>query len=298
MNKQAFLADPDVKNFLAWLARELPRLKVRLDIKRSRFVPSGLQVEVTGLESVLAHYTWKSHGMASGDWVEASAHLAALAHALCDAVQRDSDPDALEACREILRWGGNRGWHRGAYPFLSARAAAGVLCQYLKETSATFAVETADADALVPPIETLNSMLAKVHALYAEDGLPIYDARVAAAIASLVEMWRVATGKSGDPLPAPLTFPASTASRTVRGLFPHANAPGVMAYGAPETTGQWASAKVRLGWVMESILGRLPELFAECCPAPSLADRMHAIEAALFMVGYDVDASRGPVEDV
>ena len=293
MNKQEFLADQDVEDFLVWLARELPRLKIRLDIKRSRFVPSGLKVDVTGLESVLAHYTWKSHGMATGDWAGARARLTALAHALRDAVQRDSDPDALEACREILRWGGNRGWYRGAYPFLSARAAAGVICRYLRGTGAAFSLGTADVDALVPPVETLNSMLTKVHALYAEDGLPIYDSRVASAIASLVEMWRLATGKTGDPLPAPLTFPATTASRTVRKRFPHASSAGVMAYGAPETAGQWASAKVRLGWVMESILGRLPELFTECCPAASLAERMHAFEASLFMVGREVGCLDG-----
>lgn len=287
MNKQAFLADKDVDDFLAWLARELPRLKVRLDIKRSRFVPSGLKGDVTGLESVLAHYTWKSHGMASGNWAEASAHLTNLAHRLRDAVQRDSAPDTLDACRDILQWGGNRNWNTGAYPFLSARAAAGVLCQYLKDTGAAFALDTADVDALVPPVETLNSMLTKVHALYADDGLPIYDSRVAAAIASLVEIWRMATGKDGDPLPAQLVFPATTASRTVRSIFPHARSPGVIAYGAPETAGQWASAKVRLGWVMENVLVRLPELFAECCPAASLAERMHAFEASMFMVGGD-----------
>lgn len=293
MNKQAFLANQDVEDFLAWLARELPRLKIRLDIKRSRFVPSGLKVDVTGLESVLAHYSWKSHGMATGDWVETKARLGTLAHALRDAVHRDSDPDALDACRDILQWGGNRNWNTGAYPFLSARAAAGVLCQYLKDTGAAFALDTANVDALVPPVEMLNSMLTKVHALYADDGLPIYDSRVAAAIASLVEMWRVATGKSGNPLPAPLTFPATTASRTVRGRFPHARSSGVMAYGAPETTGQWASAKIRLGWIMESILEEMPELFSGCCAAPSLADRMHAFEASLFMVGYDVGGLDG-----
>lgn len=288
MNKQEFLANQDVEEFLVWLARELPRLKIRLDIKRSRFVPSGLKVDVTGLESVLAHYTWKSHGMATGDWTETRARLAALAHMLRDAVHRDSNPDALDACRDILKWGGNRNWNRGAYPFLDARAAAGVLCSYLRDAGAAFALVTADVDAIVPPIELLNSMLTKVHALYAEDGLPIYDSRVAVAIASLVEMWRVATGKSEDPLPAPLTFPATTASRTVRDLFTHASSPGVMAYGAPETAGQWASVKVRLGWIMEGILGKMPELFSGCCPAPSLADRMHTFEASLFMVGYNL----------
>lgn len=288
MNKQAFLADQDVEEFLVWLARELPRLMIRLDIKRSRFVPSGLKIDVTGLESVLPHYTWKSHGMTSGNWAEANARLVTLARALRDAVRRDSNPDALDACREILRWGGNRNWDRGTYPFLSARAAAGVLCRYIRDTGAAFALETADVDALTPPVETLKSMLTKVHALYAEDGLPIYDARVAAAIVSLVDMWRVATGKDGDLLPAPLTFPATAASHTVRLRFPYGRSPGVMVYGAPKTTGRWASAKVRLGWVMESILGRLPGLFSDCCPAPSLADRMHAFEASLFMVGYYV----------
>jgi hypothetical protein len=288
VNKQAFLANQDVEGFLVWLARELPRLKIRLDIKRSRFVPSGLKVDVAGLENVLAHYAWKSHGMATGDWAETRARLAASAHALRDAVRRNSDQDALDACRDILLWGGNRNWSTGAYPLLEARAAAGVLCQYLRDTGTAFALETADVDAIVPPVALLNSMLTKVHALYAEDGLPIYDSRVAAAIASLVEMWRMATGNSGDPLPAPLNFPATAASRTVRGLFPTARSPGVMAYGAPETAGQWASAKVRMGWIMESILGKLPALFSECCPAAGLADRMHELEASLFMVGHDV----------
>lgn len=288
MNKQTFLANQDVEDFLAWLARELPRLKIRLDIKRSRFVPSGVRVDITGLENVLAHYAWRSHGMASGDWSETRAHLAALAHALRDAVRRDSNLDALEVCRDILRWGGNRGWCRGAYPFLSARVAAGGLCRYIKDTGTAFALDTADVDALVPPVKVLNSMLTKVHALYAEDGLPIYDTRVAAAIASLVEMWRVVSGKAGDQLPAPLTFPAITASRTVSRRYPHARSPGVMAYGAPATAGQWASAKIRLGWVLDSVLCRTPGLFVERSPAPSLVNRMYAFETSLFMVGYDV----------
>lgn len=46
-----------------------------------------------------------------------------------------------------------------------------------------------DEAALSSPIGRMNSTLAKVHALYATDGLPIYDSRVAGAVASLVELW-------------------------------------------------------------------------------------------------------------
>jgi hypothetical protein len=70
--------------------------------------------------------------------------------------------------------------------------------------------------------------------------------------------------------------------------FPQASPPGVMIYGAPETTGQWAIAKVRLGWVMEGLLGKMPALFSDSCPAPSFADRTHVFEASLFIVGYNV----------
>jgi hypothetical protein len=167
-------------------------------------------------------------------------------------------------------------------------ATAGTLCQYITDTGASFSLATARLSALTPPVGMMNSMLTKVHALYAQDGLPIYDSRVAAAIASLVEMWRVDTGKSGGPLPSVLAFPATMTSRTVVSLFPHSNHPGVMVYGAPGTVAQWSSAKVKLGWIMESVLQKLPKLFSACYPNPCLADRMHAFEASLFMIGYNV----------
>jgi hypothetical protein len=40
--------------------------------------------------------------------------------------------------------------------------------------------------------------------------------------------------------------------------------------------------------LQDSILGKMLALFSDCCSTPSLADRMHAFEASLFMVGYDV----------
>lgn len=288
MNKTDFLADDDVKSFLAWLEEGLPKLEICLDIKRSRFVPSPLKIKVTGLDNVLTHYSWKSYGMTNGDWVETRSHLSALASSLRSAVKSGIDTDVLMACRNILLWGGNRDWNKGAYRFLNAKAKNKNLCDYIIKTGAAFSLSTANLNNLVHQVELLNSMLTKVHALYAIDGLPIYDSRVAAAIASLVEMWRVANGKSGDPLSPQLAFPATMTSRTVLRLYPQAKPPGVMTYGALMTAKQWASSKIRLGWIMESTLQKSPKLFSGCCSAASLTGRMHAFEASLFMIGYDV----------
>jgi hypothetical protein len=307
MTKASFLADENVDDFVNWLANpsegDFPVIRpghaegkkpfslltfpICLNIKKSRFVPKGVKEQVKGIEGVLSHYTWKSAGMHKGDWSETKTRLTALSVALRAAVGR-SHSDTLNACRDILKWGGNRNSKVGAWPFLAGMATAETLCQYMTVTGASFSLATARLSALTPPVGLMNAMLTKVHALYALDGLPIYDSRVAAAIASLVEMWRVDTGKSGTPLPPALAFPATAASRTVLRLFPNADHPGVMVYGAPGIITQWSSAKVRLGWVMESVLNKLPGLFSDCCKTPSLADRMHAFEASLFMIGYDV----------
>ena len=308
MTRSDFPKDQDVMDFIEWLAHpgegDLPASRpghtgaeepfslltfpICLNIKKSRFVPKGVKVRAKRIEGVLHHYTWKSAGMQKGDWPETKLRLAALSAALRSAVRSGNNSTTLDACRDILVWGGNRDWNVGAWPFLAGMATAGTLCRYIAETAATFSLATARLSALTPPVGLMNSMLTKVHALYADDGLPIYDSRVAAAIASLIEVWRADTGKSGTPLPPALAFPATTASRTVHRLFPHADHPGVMVYGAPGTITQWSGAKVRLGWVMGSVLKRLPGLFADCCKTPSLSDRMHAFEASLFMIGYDV----------
>lgn len=288
MNKTDFLRDPSVGDFVSWLTRTLPSLPVDLKLKRSRFVPASVNRKILGLDAVLSSYIWQSVGMPNGDWSETRHRLFTLASTLTAAVGANDNAAALDACRAILAWGGNRDWAKGAFPFLQARANAGTLCQYLRDTSQAFALASADTDHLCPPVELLNSMLTKVHALCSSDGLPIYDSRVAAAIATLVEMWRVQAGKSGTPLPTALVFPATMLSRTVRHAFPDAIAPRVMLYGASATCTQWASAKVRLGWLMQDVLQRCPEIFSACSATPTLGDRMHAFEASLFMIGYDV----------
>jgi hypothetical protein len=285
MKKNAFFGINHVNDFVGWLVKSLPTLNIRLQINASRFVPNGIDVACNGFKHVLNHYVWRSTGMQTGDWNEARARLNALSVELRAAVGRGDGPATLSACENILAWGGNRDSSVGAHPFLRDKVGTS-LCEYIAAAAASFSLESADTSNLVPPVTLMNAMLTKVHALYAVDGLPIYDSRVAAAIASLVELWRQSRGCHGE-LPPELVFPATTTTRTVLKLFPKAVHPGVLVYSAPTTTQRWSSAKVRLGWIIDRLLHTDPNIVLPSQNA-SHQEKMHAFEASLFMIGYDV----------
>jgi hypothetical protein len=287
MNKASFLQDSNVIAFIGWCKQELPRLQVNLDISRSRFVPEPINTVCKGLDEVLLQYIWKAADMQNGSWNETVTHLAEMGSELRHAVNSGNDEGALLSCKRILRWGGNRNYQIGAYPFLSELSAQGRLCEYIQETGKALSLETANLNRLAGPglpLRLMNSMLTKVHAFYSEDGLPIYDSRVAAAVATLIELWRQDSGCAETSLPEILKFPATTSTRTVLDLFPEADHPGVMVYGHADTVIQWSSAKVCLGWLMEAILNDRLDLFNEITSDL----RMRAFEASLFMMGYDV----------
>lgn len=285
MNRENFFNSADVNDFVEWLVKNLPRFNIRLKINGSRFAPNGLDVVCNGFNQVLQHYIWRTTGMQNGDWNETRTGLNGLSAELRTAIDHNDEQATLLVCQNILAWGGNRNPAVGALPFLRDLAGDS-LCAYIRTTGASFELCSADTDQIAPPVIRMNAMLTKVHALYATDGLPIYDSRVAAAIASLVELWRRSTDRVGA-LPPALTFPATTATRTVLRLFPDAVHPGVLIYGAEASVQKWSSAKVRLGWIIGRVLSTAPNTVPIDQDA-SHKERMHAFEASLFMIGYDV----------
>lgn len=288
MNLSTFNADPAVIDFSDWLASKAHSIKIDLEIRKSRFVPAKIRKSAHGFDQVLSLYQW------AGDWPQTCATLAGLSSNLKTAVASGNEATTLKACKDILAWGGNRSFSVGAYPFLDDLHKKSQLCDYIRATGSAFILASANTASIAPPVTRMNSMLTKVHALYADDGLPIYDSRVAAAIASLVELWRDMNGLCSNGLPQALIFPATLPTRTVTRLFPCAQNPGVMAYGASGTAAEWSGAKIRLGWLLQLVLSKNPSLFKHMASMP---EKMRAFEACLFMIGYDVmclDHPRAP----
>jgi hypothetical protein len=126
----------------------------------------------------------------------------------------------------------------------------------------------------------IGSMWVKIYA--AMSGTPTYDSRVAGAIATIVETWRIESGRENEPLRMELTFPAvqDHAERHVRRRYEHATNPGTLWY---RTTERRAGATVRLGWLLQELhRGK-----QHWCLA-------HSLEWALRMAGYDCQQINTP----
>ena len=288
--------------FADWLAAKADGLVVQLDIPRSRYVGQGIRGARTGLSDVLSVYSWKAawigpDGMtvSSGDWSSTKESLRRLRGWLASLMDDDNGSEAalLDATRRVVDWGGGaRSAGKGADKFLRATADNGRLRTYL-DRCRTILRDATVGDPRLEEIELMNSMLTKVHALLAQDGLPIYDSRVACALGCLVELYRRDAGLGWKTVPDAIRFPAIRRDRSVSVALGDAVDPGWIYYGNRRGTTDWVEAKLKARGLLRAVLTRKPGLYVEEGELPA---RMHAFEATLFMIGASPGALFGAVE--
>lgn len=290
MNKSDFLEKNDVKCFVDWLSNKISHVPLNISIKRSKFVPNGLDYSTNRLEVICEKYQWNAswtnrfgHPESSSDWQTTKQSLSNLRGWLNQAVNNNDDNDLYNAACAVLDWGGVR----SAKLFLEGLRNKNRLVTYLSAMRQAMTLETACLDVLNPDLVLrFDSGLTKIHAFLSDDGLPIYDSRVAAAIAAFVYLYKLETGKDIDHLKFPVSEARGNQIRNLRGfsggnVFPrlYSNA----------SHSDWAKAQVKLGWIIEEVLNNNPNLFAK---EGTLPNRMHAFEACLFMIGYDLRCLR------
>jgi hypothetical protein len=315
MNREQFLADTEVIKFVNWASVYLHSVQVDLNISRRgtgralKTLGPGVRGQFVGVDQIVKAYHWRSSWTdpahivtESGDWPSTRRTLAALSAWLQREVAAGNCAGARSAAREVIQWGGDRKPEVGATRFLDNIPN---LPAYLMGAAGDLSLGNGD-EGVTPNVAEMNAMLTKVHAMAANDGLPIYDSRVAATIASLVEIYRQNLTNPWTILPRTLHFMAvdRTPRRRTLGLEVCSTwptpviDPGVI---TRETTvnairkraEQWSSSKMRLGWLMEEIIGaarrrNVPLFNDDTVTGPGLPSEMHALEAALFMIGFDV----------
>lgn len=314
MNRQQFLNDEHVQGFIWWAAKCLPAINVHILISPSGTGKAegkrgpGVNKKIMRFDQIVESYHWRSvwtnkdgEQIFSDDWPSSLKSLNMLSKWIRDEVDQGSNFGALAAAKAIVQWGGDiasqRTTPKGAIPFLQSLEN---LCAYFAATRSSMQLDHADIHSATNVLE-MNAMLTKVHALLSVDGLPIYDSRVAGAIGVLVERYRQSLDNPWTALPELLTFRATDRANVKRRVIRLSDRgipvldPGVMdRQNKPKCARDWASAKVRLAWLLVEILNASdklgnPVISPSITLDGSLTSRMHAFEAGLFMLGFDVD---------
>lgn len=282
------------KSFIEWIAKTLPELPISLKIKPSSRVPGGIDQVCSGAQEVLSFYLWSSewtdaNGVVqrSKNWLETKSSLRKLRAWLMEGLGQSSSEDYFsKACHAVIAWGGGaRSGTRGAKALVLAKEADGSLREYFSAAKETLSL---DNQGPISGIHEMNAMLVKIHALLSEDGLPIYDSRVAGCAGALVELYCRANGVIGREPELP-SFPSTDSQRQISRLISNCTVTEAIRYSSADRAKKWASAAVGLGRLLRQVLIANQSLFGD---VGSLPERMHALEAAMFMIGADLRSLR------
>jgi hypothetical protein len=289
----------DIRELLVqWLGSVLQDIPVHLQIKHSPRVPGGINRLCNGIEDVLRSYRWRSAWFdaagsqyLSEDWATTKESLRLLRLWLQSSLaSTSSDHDFATACYATIAWGGGtRSGNTGAKAFVDARRSEGRLQVYFQHARQHLSIVN---DREICGIEAMNAMLIKIHSLLATDGLPIYDSRVAGSAGALVELFFRSHRLSG-PLLDTITFPSTSDGRSIKRLLSDSTTASTIRYAQSDTALRWATASVNLGRLFHDVLTAQPKLFLD---AGCMSERMHALEASLFMMGANLRSLKPAIE--
>ena len=274
MRREAYLADAEVQSFLSW-ARPFTTGDRAL-----RHEWSGRSASFRG-ESLLDAYRafeWRFRVQLPGESRTSCgrtldqnfAVLGRLSRLLRQSADRE-DAQAFEAAANaVFEWGG-AGVRRNRFTLatLEPNALTIVLAD-----AARLAPARADLDHL-GEVSYLNSGFSKIHALLIDD-YPMYDSRVACALASLVRRYCEESDRTSVPQQLALSVPPSQ-GRVVRNPSSDTLRFRHMRWRDPK---QYATSNVIAAWLLGALAahGKFGEL--------DLRQRLPALQSAMFMLGY------------
>lgn len=266
-DKATYLGNRAVQEFVEWLVNATKTGGfIHQWNKRTPKAPWSC----TDLRDALNKYHWPFAAVAGSPGAPAGSTfrqnqgaLVALGKQLVSAA---TDADMRDACINVFKWGGVR---NGNVSWVNSRL-PGLLKQVTSFAHQLDIVLNGGPTTILASPVRFNSGMTKVYSLMV-DGLTIYDSRVAAALGLAVQRW---AAKASAAIPPELQFPWMPS----RGL-PNRNP------GAPFPR----MNNHHQNWVWSALYASM--VLGEVAAKSGLAVR--ELEAALFMIGYDVPTGMG-----
>lgn len=198
---------------------------------------------------------------------------------LKESLNLDDEEACFSACRQILEWGGVTNKNLDRIRQMKNR------CEYFKHVIKVFdsnsdLKEYANSDII------MNSGFTKIYSLIVNDFI-IYDSRVGAALGLLVKSFCEETKK--EKIPEELLFSWGLKRKTSYDQLKYSENsrnPSNQLYKFPllNSSKLHINNNVRANWLLKEILNKTNSKFNSLDKGISL----RAIEAALFMIGYEV----------
>ena len=220
------------------------------------------------------NYWWPLRGRNTGSFEANQGELDRLAVDIRRARDDNDQNGFLEAARGVLRWGGTERSNKD-----TLRDLGGTALSVFRKASALLDPSHADTSRL-DGVRYMNAGWTKVYALML-DGFPIYDGRVGAAMGYLVQRYCVSAHVCSVPSQLRFRWGAAQGRQnrnpsTCSLRFPR------FTYASPRT---WAECNLWAAWILGEVCreGRFGGLPPHC--------QLRALEAALFMIGYELPSS-------
>lgn len=276
MLKSEYLNDENVSRFVVWLRERLETSDFAHSYVNRL---SNTKWQCSSLFDAFTQYNWRS---SSGNDFNANAlALTGLQERLEAALQENDDERTCEAAVDVMRWGGvvagNVRW---------LRSNQNGLAQTLKSIRDALNSGNDSDERLTAPELRFNAGMTKVYSLIC-NSLLIYDSRVAAAITLAVMKYCQAQKMSS--VPTLLQFPWAPAKEATTSRKPKCRNPSQGEFCFPKLAAGPTHAfwNLRASWLLEAVLAGSESRFA----GESISSSLRALEAALFMIGYDLTDS-------
>lgn len=273
-----------VDDFIDWLAANLDQPLFAHAYVDRRHGPRTF----TGLPDALSQYFWKHNGALGAPGgtclTSSNAVLNALRQALNTGMKNSNDAATLSASIEVMAWGGVRA---GNARWLTINTAK--LVSILSSTTAALASQNLAHGLLATRGQMrFNAGMTKVYSLLVDDFI-IYDSRVAAALDWIIVKYCQA--RQLPAVPAELAFPWAPAKEAANAKAPKNRDPRQHNYYFPRLAAGEPHAvwNLKASGILAEVLRRAPfSAFNTASTIPAL----RRLEAALFMIGYDLPHGR------
>lgn len=281
MNKEQYLGNSNIKSFVSWLAENLfskEKFQHRYLDRRT-----GNIVSFSSLEDAFLKYSWNG-----ADLAENQKQLETVLFDLKEGVKSQSDGSVRDAAIDVMRWGGV-----SAYNVAWLKSHTDGLAKYIESVVNMLNQENITTEEFAKTDLRFNSGMSKVYSLLTNNFI-IYDSRIAAALGWLVVCY--CQEKDLANVPTALKFPWASAKDSPKATNPKNRNPNLLLNKHNFTKIRYGSSyaewNLKASWILQAVLDRSGE---NSFTTQGKVLPLRRLEAALFMIGYDLGRGTGEV---